>query len=122
MKNRLGLWFLASTMWVMVGCSSSSSMKEEESVKEEEKVEASVQRIIETAMTANELGGYSITYHAGFYLNQDAEMVYDKIKAQTKIITDELNKVGNKIWIYFGKFVKNICFIKTSNYTEYLYL
>ena len=39
MKNRLGLWFLASTMWVMVGCSSSSSMKEEESVKEEEKVE-----------------------------------------------------------------------------------
>ena len=39
MKNRLGLWFLASTMWVMVGCSSSSSMKEEESVKEEEKVD-----------------------------------------------------------------------------------
>lgn len=39
MKNRLGLWLLASTMWVMVGCSSSSSMKEEESVKEEEKVD-----------------------------------------------------------------------------------
>ena len=51
--------------------------------REEEKVEASVQRIIETAMTANELGGYSITYLAGFYLNQDADLVYDKIKAQT---------------------------------------
>ena len=49
--------------------------------KEEDKIEASVQRIIETAQTANELGGYSITYHAGFYLNQDADLVYDKIKA-----------------------------------------
>ena len=67
--------------------------------REEDKVEASVQRIIETAMTANELGGYSITYHAGFYLNQDADIVYDKIKAQTKIITDSLAKVDNKIWI-----------------------
>jgi deoxyribonuclease-4 len=67
--------------------------------REEDKVEASVQRIIETAMTANELGGYSITYHAGFYLNQDAEMVYDKIKAQTQVITEALSKVDNKIWV-----------------------
>ena len=67
--------------------------------REEDKVEASAQRIIETAEVANELGGYSITYHAGFYLNQDADMVYDKIKIQTKIITDALKKVDNKIWI-----------------------
>ena len=67
--------------------------------REEEKVEASVQRIIETAQTANELGGYSITYHAGFYLNQDAELVSEKIKAQTKIITEILSKENNKIWI-----------------------
>ena len=67
--------------------------------REEEKVEASAQRIIETAMVANELGGYSITFHAGFYLNQDAEMVYGKIRDQIKIITDSLAKVDNKIWI-----------------------
>ncbi|MBR2430585.1 TIM barrel protein [bacterium] len=67
--------------------------------REDDKVEASVQRIIETAMTANELGGYSITYHAGFYLNQDAETVYNKIKAQTEIIVKSLKKVDNKIWI-----------------------
>lgn len=67
--------------------------------REDEKVEASVQRIIETAMTTAELGGYSITYHAGFYLGQDAETVYKKIKTQTEIITTELNKAGNKIWI-----------------------
>ena len=67
--------------------------------REEEKVEASVQRIIETAMTTEELGGYSITYHAGFYLGQSADLVYNKIYEQTKIITTELAKANNKIWI-----------------------
>lgn len=67
--------------------------------REEEKVEASVQRIIETAMVTNELGGYSITFHAGFYLNQDADLVYNKIREQINIIIDSLNKVENKIWI-----------------------
>ena len=38
MKNKLGLWFIASAMWAMVGCSTSST-KEEQPEKEEEKVE-----------------------------------------------------------------------------------
>lgn len=67
--------------------------------REEEKVEASVQRIIETAVVANELGGYSITFHAGFYLGQDKEIVYNKIKTQVGIITESLKKVDNKIWV-----------------------
>ena len=52
--------------------------------REEDKVEASAQRIIETAQVANELGGYSITYHAAYYLNQDPEVVYERIKAIQK--------------------------------------
>lgn len=67
--------------------------------REEDKVEASAQRIIETAETTNELGGFSITFHAGFYLNQEPQMVYEKIASQIKSITDSLNSVGNKIWI-----------------------
>lgn len=67
--------------------------------REDEKVEASVQRIIETAVTTSDLGGYSITYHAGFYLGQDTDTVYKKIQKQTEFITAELNKIGNKIWI-----------------------
>jgi deoxyribonuclease-4 len=67
--------------------------------REEEKVDASIQRIIETALTTNELGGYSITFHAGFYLGQEKELVYNKISSQIKIITDSLIKAGNKIWI-----------------------
>ncbi len=66
---------------------------------EPEKVEASVQRIIETAEVANELGGYSITFHAGYYLGQDSEDVYNSISKQIKVITDVLEKSGNKIFI-----------------------
>ena len=46
--------------------------------KEEEKVDASIQRIVETANAANELGGYSITYHAAFYLKEDKTTVFNK--------------------------------------------
>lgn len=67
--------------------------------REEDKLEASVQRIIETAEVANELGGFSITFHAGYYLEQDAELVYNNIKSKIKEITDSLAKGGNKIWI-----------------------
>ena len=67
--------------------------------REEDKLEASVQRIIETAQVANELGGFSITFHAGYYLEQDAELVYNNIKSKIKEITDTLAKGGNKIWI-----------------------
>ncbi len=67
--------------------------------REEDKVEASIQRIIETAETANELGGFSITFHAGFYLGMDKESVFQQIKKQIKTITNELKKVNNNIWI-----------------------
>ena len=67
--------------------------------REEDKLEASVQRIIETAETANSLGGFSITFHAGYYLGQEAELVYSNIKSKIKVITNTLEKTGNKIWI-----------------------
>lgn len=67
--------------------------------REEDKVEASVQRIIETAEVANELGGYSITYHAAYYLGMEAELVFKQVVEQTRKIVDALAKTNNKIWI-----------------------
>lgn len=67
--------------------------------QEEEKVEASVQRIIETARVAHEVGAFSITYHAAFYLKMDKEDVYQQVKRQTKIITDTLDKEGITVWV-----------------------
>lgn len=67
--------------------------------KEEEKVEASVQRIIETAKAANDFGGFSITYHAAFYMGGDKETVYNQVKKQTEKIINILNENNIEVWI-----------------------
>ena len=69
--------------------------------KEQEKVDASVQRIIDTATAASEFGGYSITYHAAFYLGGDKETVYQQVKTQTQKIVETLEK--NNIKMYAPK-------------------
>jgi len=66
---------------------------------EEEKVDASVQRIIETAQAASDFGGYSITYHAAFYMGADKETVYNQVKVQTQKIIEALKKADIKVWI-----------------------
>ena len=43
--------------------------------QEEEKIDASLQRIIDTASVASEAGAFSITYHAAFYMGKDKETV-----------------------------------------------
>ena len=67
--------------------------------KEEEKIAASINRILQTADMANHLGGYSITYHAGFYLGQDKKTVFDNIKKCHETLCEFLEKENNKIWI-----------------------
>ena len=67
--------------------------------KEDEKVEASVQRIIETAQAANDFGGYSITYHAAFYMGGEKETVYQQVKKQTAKIIETLQKEKIDVWI-----------------------
>lgn len=67
--------------------------------KEEEKVEASVQRIVDTAKTTSDFGGYSITYHAAFYMGADKEQVYQQVKAQTARIIKILEENKIKMWI-----------------------
>lgn len=65
--------------------------------KEEDKIEASIQRIIETARTAHELNAYSITYHAAFYMGGSPDTVYEKVKEGHKKIFKELENVD--IWV-----------------------
>lgn len=67
--------------------------------KEEEKVEASVKRIIETAQAAKDFGGYSITYHAAFYMGGEKETVYNQVKTQTAKIIETLEKEKIDVWI-----------------------
>lgn len=68
--------------------------------KEPDKVEASVQRIVETAQAAHDFGGYSITYHAAFYMGANKETVFNQVKTQTRKIVEILEKNNiNDIWI-----------------------
>lgn len=67
--------------------------------KEEDKVEASVQRIIDTAAVASQAGAFSITYHAAFYMGKDKETVYNQVKMQTKRICDVLERENIKVWV-----------------------
>ena len=67
--------------------------------KEEEKIDASVGRIIDTARVAEDVGAYSITYHAAFYMGKDKETVYNQVKSQTQRIIDILEKEKINVWI-----------------------
>ena len=68
--------------------------------KEPDKVEASLQRIVETAQAAHDFGGYSITYHAAFYMGADKETVFNQVKTQTQKIIKILEENSiNDIWI-----------------------
>lgn len=67
--------------------------------KEEEKIDASVARIIDTARVAEDVGAYSITYHAAFYMGKDKETVYNQVKTQTQRIVDILEKEKINVWI-----------------------
>jgi len=66
---------------------------------EEDKVEASIKRILDTARTANACGGYSITFHGAFYMGQDKEAVYKKVYAKMSYIMETLKSENINIWI-----------------------
>lgn len=67
--------------------------------KEQEKIDASVVRIIDTALMANKVGAYSITYHAAFYMGNDKKIVFDRVINQTKRIMEVVEKESLKVWI-----------------------
>jgi deoxyribonuclease-4 len=67
--------------------------------REEEKIEASIRYIVETAQAAKDTGAYSITYHAAFYLGQEKEPVYEKVREQTAKIVDIVKKEDINVWL-----------------------
>lgn len=67
--------------------------------KEDDKIDASVQRIIDTASVASQAGAFSITYHAAFYMGADKETVYNQVKTQTQRIMDVIEREKIDVWI-----------------------
>lgn len=60
---------------------------------------ASMKRIIDAARILDECKGYSLTFHAAYYLGQEKETVYEKVRDTMKAITGGLKDEGNNIWI-----------------------
>ena len=67
--------------------------------QEEDKQQASIKRVLDTARAANDLGAYSITYHAAFYLGQDSETVTKKMIEAHKTIIETLQEEFVNVWI-----------------------
>ena len=66
---------------------------------EKEKIHASKDRILKAARMLHLAGGYSLTFHAAYYLKDEKEAVYNKVKTQLNEIIEKLKQENNKIWI-----------------------
>ncbi len=67
--------------------------------KEEDKIEASIKRVLDTARAGNDLGAYSITYHAAFYLGKSEEELLKTMIERHRVITETLQAENINIWI-----------------------
>ena len=66
---------------------------------EQEKIDASITRIIDTANMGKQIGAYSITFHAAFYMKKSPDDVYQTVYKSMEKICTALDEAGNKIWI-----------------------
>ena len=67
--------------------------------KEEDKISASIKRVLDTARAGADLGAYSITYHAAFYLGGSEKEVMKTMIERHKTIIETLQEEHNEIWI-----------------------
>ncbi|HLC65860.1 MAG TPA: TIM barrel protein [Candidatus Nanoarchaeia archaeon] len=69
------------------------------SSKEDAKISASKQRILNAARIANMCVAWSVVFHAGFYHDNSKEKVYDIIEKNLMEVSSTLKDEGNNIWI-----------------------
>ena len=67
--------------------------------REEEKVAASQQRILQTARIAAVCGAQSITFHAAFHLGDPPEKTYQAVKKNLAEVLNQLKKETNRVVI-----------------------
>ena len=67
--------------------------------QEPEKIDASVERILETARMGKNIDAYSVTFHAAFYMKQSPEDVYNTVYKSMEKICSTLEGENNNIWV-----------------------
>jgi len=66
---------------------------------EPEKKAASEKRVYDTARITALAGGYSVTFHAAYYLKSTPEQTYSITKKALQLVLDKLHQDKNKIWV-----------------------
>lgn len=62
-------------------------------------LQQSVQRILDASRRAFHAGAWSICYHLAYYMKEDKDKVYAKLKERVKPIVKQLQNEGNSIWL-----------------------
>jgi len=65
----------------------------------EDKINASIERILQTARIAKECGIWSIVFHAAYYINENKDRTYDNVLRALKNIEKILKDESNDIWL-----------------------
>lgn len=66
---------------------------------EENKVKASINRILSAARIGHLCSAVSVTFHAAFYQKRPAPIIFEKVKTNLEQIVGTLKGEGNGIWI-----------------------
>ncbi|MBI2549711.1 TIM barrel protein [Candidatus Woesearchaeota archaeon] len=66
---------------------------------EDAKLEASKKRLVKAAEVAWLCGGKSVAFHPGYYLGNDKEKVYEKVKKELAAVVAEVRNIGCGIWV-----------------------
>ncbi|MBL7160403.1 MAG: TIM barrel protein [Candidatus Aenigmarchaeota archaeon] len=64
-----------------------------------EKRKASIGRILNSARILNLCGGWSVCFHAGFYMGMPHDKVYQSVRESLEAITEALKTEGIKLWV-----------------------
>ncbi len=67
--------------------------------KDEAKLQASIERILKAAKIAYLSGAWSLTFHAAYYMGDEPQIVYERVKKSLKYVVRRLEDEGVKIWI-----------------------
>jgi len=67
--------------------------------REPEKINASQERILQTARIAAICGAESIVFHAAYYLGDPPEKTYDTVKRYLAQVMNQLKRENNRVWV-----------------------
>jgi len=67
--------------------------------QDQDKLRASIQRILETARVGSESGAFSIVFHPAYYGNSTPQEVYKRVRDSLRYIVKVLRDEGIEIWI-----------------------